>query len=481
MPPLDAYALNLRGGRALVLRALVGLTGEAHEKRTTWIDLAGVGEWKGHQDGEFTLTVDDFASCVAAFEAEATPIPFDYDHASTAPDGFGTPASGWVRGVEVRGERLWVLGEFTERAASMIRAGEYRFTSGVFLFDRPDKASGKPIRCRLHSVALTNTPFLDGQQPIALSATSPALRALTPGGTMKIKREALLALLEKIEGDEIEAEQLHAAVEAAAAEAIAIDGPPPEDESADAPPLAALPAKDEKPVDGKGDAKSDKPADDKKLADDAAALAGDVSQEGASTDFVPAAEDVAADAGAMVASRLMEASGLDEAGLLAAIETNLDAIVAALQGVGAASDALPMSVKLLSDSLVTANAELTRFRANAAATKAADKKRELDGEIGALVTAGKILPGAKDEWRALAAMDLPRFRALAAKLPQVVPLGDEVGGIEAAAASQLDNVIDMSSPEVRALSAKFDAWGIKDPAIREKHMRAAAERNRSAG
>lgn len=457
MPPLDAYALNLRGGRALVLRALVGLTGEAHEKRTTWIDLAGVGEWKGHQDGEFTLSVEDFESCVAAFEAEATPIPCDYDHAATAPTGHGTPASGWVRKLEVRGDRLWALCEFTEKAAQMIRAGEYRFSSGVFLFERPDKASGQPIACRLHSIALTNTPFLDGQQPIALSTTSPALRALTPGGTMKIKREALLALLEKIDGDEIEAEQLHAAVEAAAAEAIAIDGPP-EDVDVDVTDLADKPGEKleskDKPKDG------EKPEEKK--------LAGDISQEAPETDFVPAADDVA-DAGAMVASRLMEASGLDEAGLLAAVETNLDAIVAALQGAGAASDALPMSVKLLTDSLGRASAELKRYRDR----EKADASKELDAEIDALITAGKVLPGSRGEYRTLATKDLKTFRALAAKLPQVVPVGDEAGGIEAPAASQLDNVINMADPRVRALSESMDRMGVKDPERRARFIRNA--------
>jgi phage I-like protein len=165
--PRDAYAL---GPKRLALRAHVGISGADPETRTSWIDIAGPGEWKGHPAGAFTLTPEVFASCIAAFDAQANPIEVDYDHASLTPnpDG-GSPAAGWVQALEMRGDRLWACVEWTARAAARIRAGEFRYCSGVFDFDSVDRKTGGHTVCAMDSVALTNRPFIDGQQPIALS------------------------------------------------------------------------------------------------------------------------------------------------------------------------------------------------------------------------------------------------------------------------------------------------------------------------
>ena len=167
MSPRDAYALS---GRRLALRAQVGISGDDPETRTCWIDVAGPGEWKGHPAGPFTLDVDKFAACIAAFDAQANPIVVDYDHASLSvnPDG-GAPAAGWVQSLELRGDRLWACVEWTPESAAAIRAGKFKFCSGVFVFDEPDRVTGGNTVCAIDSVALTNRPFIDGQQPIALT------------------------------------------------------------------------------------------------------------------------------------------------------------------------------------------------------------------------------------------------------------------------------------------------------------------------
>jgi len=183
VPPRDAYAI----GRRLALRASVGITGSDPEERTGWVDVAGPGVWNGHPEGPFTLTVETFAACIAAFDAQANPIGVDYDHASLAvnPDG-GAPAAGWVQALELRGDRLWACVEWTARAAASIRAGEHRFCSGVFDFEAIDRKTGEVSgACVLDSIALTNRPFIDGQQPITLTAgptvcvtSGPVTRAL---------------------------------------------------------------------------------------------------------------------------------------------------------------------------------------------------------------------------------------------------------------------------------------------------------------
>lgn len=330
MPPRSAYAL---APRTLALRALVGISGEDPETRTCWIDVAGPGEWKGHPAGPFTLDAAAFASCIAAFDAQANPIVVDYDHASLAQnaDG-GAPAAGWVQALEMRGDRLYAQVEWCEDTAAMIRAGKFRYCSGVFVFDEPDRETGASTVCVLDSIALTNRPFIDGQKPIALTR---------------------VAQLE-------------------------------------------LPT-------------------------------------------MPETENKTEDAGAMLAARLMEATGIaDVAALLAAMDANLPAVVAALKGAKAeveveapmaaptapavpASDvaALTAQVAALTTQVKSQADELRPLRE--AAAHAADVA--LVAEVEAAVSAGKIHPAAREQFTALARANPSSFRSLAAALPASLPQG----------------------------------------------------------
>lgn len=329
--PRAAYSL---GPKRLALRALVGISGDEPESRTSWIDIAGPGEWKGHPAGPFTLTAEVFASCIAAFDAQANPIVVDYDHASLEvhPNG-GAPAAGWVQALEMRGDRLWACVEWTERAAAGIRSGEYRYCSGVFDFDATDRETGGRTVCAMDSVALTNRPFIDGQQPIALS------------------RQALT--------------------------------------------------------------------------------------ENTMPDEAPAPAQVD-DAGKMLAARLMEATGMDAAALLAALDAKLESVVAALKGeapatapapaaapaapaaVTPASDvaALTAQVTALSANLAAREAELAPLRA--AAAKVADDA--LVAEVDAGVKAGKVAPSARAEFVKLAREAPTAFRAILAAMPATTVL-----------------------------------------------------------
>ena len=69
---------------------------------------------------------------------------------------------------------LWAHVKFTPRAAELVRAGEYRFCSAVWMFDTIDRVTGEEVLAELHSVALTNTPFIDGLQPIVLGSDDSA-------------------------------------------------------------------------------------------------------------------------------------------------------------------------------------------------------------------------------------------------------------------------------------------------------------------
>lgn len=137
------------------------LTTPLPEVPPAWIELIPPGPDVAGNDGRRWRN-DDPHTIVAAFQQRyrAVPMVIDYEHASEhrAPQGLDAPAAGWIDRLEVRqGGSIWGhVQQWTERAAQMIKAREYRFLSPVFTFE---KATSK-IRA-LVSAALTNSPNLN--------------------------------------------------------------------------------------------------------------------------------------------------------------------------------------------------------------------------------------------------------------------------------------------------------------------------------
>lgn len=91
---------------------------------------------------------------------------FDYEHQSlNAPRATGpVPASGWFKSLSwVEGQGLFADVKWTERAASLIQADEYRYVSPTFRYDE------KGNERELVNAALTNMPVLDGMRQVAAS------------------------------------------------------------------------------------------------------------------------------------------------------------------------------------------------------------------------------------------------------------------------------------------------------------------------
>lgn len=225
----------------VALRAQYGLSGPGAEERTSWAQLAKVGEFAGHPAGEFTITPEDLKAVVECFEAQTNPIVVDREHASTL-EGMEAPAAGWIQRLEIRpsddGDQLWGVVEWTERGAEQVRSGEYRFTSPVLIFDAPMRDSGEEWPCRMHSAALTNCPFLDGMAAVTLSdrvlrsiaPTNASARALAEGKRMPINRKTILDAAKAAPTEAMSAEAWAKWIEAYLA---AIPGDEPDEPDAD--------------------------------------------------------------------------------------------------------------------------------------------------------------------------------------------------------------------------------------------------------
>jgi len=130
--------------------------------------LARVGTWLGHPRAVEIVDAERLRSARDYFErhyaAHGADLVIDYHHASArpAPGGPSAPAAGWISAMELRagGEELWGRVQWTTQAANQIAERQYRYLSPVLRFGAPDRVSGEPVPMYIHSVALTNTPFL---------------------------------------------------------------------------------------------------------------------------------------------------------------------------------------------------------------------------------------------------------------------------------------------------------------------------------
>jgi len=123
-----------------------------------WIQLVPAGSFHG-RDGRGPYVLSDPEAVVAATNAirMRAGVPIDYDHATDfgAPQGNPAPAAGWITDFAIRDGAIWGRVEWTERAASAIRAHEYRYISPVFQY-----APSDGIITRLLRAGLTNNPNL---------------------------------------------------------------------------------------------------------------------------------------------------------------------------------------------------------------------------------------------------------------------------------------------------------------------------------
>ncbi len=111
--------------------------------------------------GSFVFTREHAASAVAWFQRLNRRLAIDYEHQSlerfnTRPDGL-RPAAGWIGGLEIRDAGLYATDvTWTERAANLLRTGEYRYFSPVIFWTDEDYSD----IAALGPVALTNDPAL---------------------------------------------------------------------------------------------------------------------------------------------------------------------------------------------------------------------------------------------------------------------------------------------------------------------------------
>lgn len=156
-----------------------------------WIQLMTLG----------TLTPDDHRKPWTLSDAEAVvarsrisrDLVVDYEHQTdyVTDNGQPAPAAGWAKELAVRVDGIWARVEWTEKAAAMIRAGEYRFVSPTFNFRKDTREVTRVLRA-----ALTNNPAFE------LKAVARKEDAMDPEMLLEKTRKAL-GLKDNASDDEV--------------------------------------------------------------------------------------------------------------------------------------------------------------------------------------------------------------------------------------------------------------------------------------
>ena len=200
MPPF-AIAVAILNARPTTLGLAVP-DAQPTQQDDGWYQLLPVGPFKARDGrpfdvpgGHWQLDKAIATTLINRAKALGQDILIDYDHQTLHIEKTGkeAPAAGWFNGDEIEwreGLGLFIKPRWTDRAAAMVDAKEYRFLSAVFPYD----AQGRPLELRM--AAITNDPGVVGMQ--ALAALS-ALPASQPGQLANPSKETSMnELLKKL-------------------------------------------------------------------------------------------------------------------------------------------------------------------------------------------------------------------------------------------------------------------------------------------
>jgi hypothetical protein len=145
------------------------------ENKRVWIQVAKAGRFV--KDGKpFELNARVFDEICTNFTTQGFGrIQYDFEHASEmrptegAIPLLGTPSQGWGYGFKHDGRRLFALTEWGDLARQYIQNDQYQGVSPAIRWNQKDRVTGKPIGAVISSIAITNSPFLSGMEPLAAS------------------------------------------------------------------------------------------------------------------------------------------------------------------------------------------------------------------------------------------------------------------------------------------------------------------------
>lgn len=123
-----------------------------------WTKILPLGKVSSTK-GDFMVDGESYQSMLDHIRERRLDVVIDYEH-QTLKD-IQAPAGGWIKELRLGTDAIEAKVEWTEKAKNYLKNKEYRFLSPVINVRKSDKKA-----VGLHSVALTNTPAINGMFPI---------------------------------------------------------------------------------------------------------------------------------------------------------------------------------------------------------------------------------------------------------------------------------------------------------------------------
>ncbi len=170
------------------------------------IDVEGVPEEikilpLGHvhsQKGDFVVDDESVELIREQFKSRKLDLVIDYEH-QTLKD-MQAPAGGWIEDIYKGEDALVAKVKWTDKAKEYLKNREYRYLSPVVMVRKKDRKAAA-----IHSVALTNTPAIDGMFALVNSIDISNLEEKEEDMQMELKKlAALLGLPETAAEEDVE-------------------------------------------------------------------------------------------------------------------------------------------------------------------------------------------------------------------------------------------------------------------------------------
>ncbi len=133
------------------------------------------------EKGSFTVDEESYRAMKAEMQRRGIDIVIDYEH-QTLKD-VQAPAGGWVKDLAYTPDAIEAKVEWTPKAKEYLKNKEYRYLSPVVLTRKSDNKA-----VALHSLALTNTPAINGMFAIVNSADAEIENDDTGGNGMDLQK-----------------------------------------------------------------------------------------------------------------------------------------------------------------------------------------------------------------------------------------------------------------------------------------------------
>lgn len=138
------------------MRKLIACVGDGVEVSDVPTEIKILPLGKVHsQKGDFIVDDESVEMIRRQFKDRKLDLVIDYEHQTLA--DVQAPAGGWIKDIYKGEDALIAKVEWTPKAAEYLKNKEYRYLSPVVLVRKRDQKA-----TAIHSVALTNTPAIDG-------------------------------------------------------------------------------------------------------------------------------------------------------------------------------------------------------------------------------------------------------------------------------------------------------------------------------